>query len=90
LKNLTSDLRRNYSIEKEQKNCDEIRCGIVPNYYQMEQTNDAKVRQFIVAMKRKRYTRAASLFNGINWAKDENISRDISMSLLPDSYPTSY
>ncbi len=64
LKNLNNDLKKNFDVIQAQKNCDQMRCGdFYPNYYQLKETNDVKVRQFIIALKLKNYQRATNLFN---------------------------
>jgi hypothetical protein len=86
LKNLETDLKKDIDFK-----CDDLEsCADekkLPNNYQIKQADDTKVRQFIVALKTKKYQRAASVFNSIirSW-KTLQYDKD----LLPSIYPTNY
>gem|GEM_PF-6711878 len=66
LKKLSSDLNKDIDIDSA---CDDLMfCQPIPNYYQLMQSDDTKIQQFISSLKKKKYQEAADLYNSQIWS----------------------
>lgn len=87
LKELSSDLKKDINFV-----CDSLEiCQPFPNYYQLVQSDDAKIQQFVSAFKKKKYPKAADLYNSQIWSWGEFIwVWEMQLLLLPYEYPVNY